>query len=491
MSLVKNKLFKSQENFSFNIEASYRWLPFNFHRLPSSKIFLSNICGENFVCEENIFQDFISNNLKASSQDYKTLKSKHFLIEDDATLAVELLALKLRTKMKALSDFTGLHIFVNTLRCDYSCSYCQVSRQTEDKEAFDMSEEEANAALDLVFKSPNPNIKIEFQGGEPLLNFPIIEHIVNRANKLNKIHQKNLQFVIATNLSFINEEIIDFCSDNDVYLSTSIDGPSDLHNKNRPRPGKNGFELTVANLKRVQERLGRDRVSALLTTTSGALDRVEEIIDEYLKLDFMNIFLRPLSPYGFAIKTKSFSKYQASEWFEFYKKGLDYIIDINKKGIEVREQYASLIVRKLLSPFATKYVDLQSPAGAGISAIVYNYDGKVYASDEARMLKEMGNDDYCLGTVFDDYEDIFTSDKLVEVLDLTESHSAPMCRDCGFLEQCGADPVYHTATQNDPLGHKALSGFCAKNMAIFELISEKLYSDTEDSKILKKWARYG
>ena len=102
MSLVKNKLFKSQENFSFNIEASYRWLPFNFHRLPSSKIFLSNICGENFVCEENIFQDFISNNLKASSQDYKTLKSKHFLIEDDATLAVELLALKLRTKMKTL-----------------------------------------------------------------------------------------------------------------------------------------------------------------------------------------------------------------------------------------------------------------------------------------------------------------------------------------------------------------------------------------------------
>ena len=101
----------------------------------------------------------------------------------------------------------------------------------------------------------------------------------------------------------------------------------------------------------------------------------------------MNIFLRPLSPYGFAIKTKSFSKYQASEWFEFYKKGLDYIIDINKKGIEIREQYASLIVRKLLSPFATKYVDLQSPAGAGISAIVYNYDGKVYASDEARMLK--------------------------------------------------------------------------------------------------------
>ena len=65
-----------------------------------------------------------------------------------------------------------------------------------------------------------------------------------------------------------------------------------------------------------------------------------------------------------------------------------------------------------------------------------------------------------------------------------------MCRDCGFLEHCGADPVYHVATQKDPLGHKALSGFCAKNMSIFELLAKKLNEDTEESMILKNWARY-
>ena len=65
-----------------------------------------------------------------------------------------------------------------------------------------------------------------------------------------------------------------------------------------------------------------------------------------------------------------------------------------------------------------------------------------------------------------------------------------MCRDCGFLEHCGADPVYHVATQKDHVGHKALSGFCAKNMSIFELIAKKLNEDTEESMILKNWARY-
>ncbi len=43
------------------------------------------------------------------------------------------------------------------------------------------------------------------------------------------------------------------------------------------------------------------------------------------------------------------------------------------------------------------YVDLTSPAGIGIGAIVYNYDGDVYASDEGRMLAEMGDTTFRLG----------------------------------------------------------------------------------------------
>jgi hypothetical protein len=37
------------------------------------------------------------------------------------------------------------------------------------------------------------------------------------------------------------------------------------------------------------------------------------------------------------------------------------------------------------------YVDLRRPAGIGLGALVYNYDGKVFASDEGRMLAEMGD----------------------------------------------------------------------------------------------------
>ena len=51
-----------------------------------------------------------------------------------------------------------------------------------------------------------------------------------------------------------------------------------------------------------------------MTTTSRSLDRVREIIDCYAELGLASIFLRPLSPYGFAIKTKAHASYDATKW---------------------------------------------------------------------------------------------------------------------------------------------------------------------------------
>src|SRR5947209_15846403 len=119
--------------------------------------------------------------------------------------------MKLRTRTRRLSDSTGLHIFVVTLRCEHSCRYCQVSRQTSSKSEFDMSEETAMRALEFAFRSPSPTLKFEFQGGEPLLNFPLIERIVAEARRLNARYGKELAFVITTNLVLLDDEILDFC----------------------------------------------------------------------------------------------------------------------------------------------------------------------------------------------------------------------------------------------------------------------------------------
>jgi sulfatase maturation enzyme AslB (radical SAM superfamily) len=224
-----------------------------------------------------------------------------------------------------------------------------------------------------------------------------------------------------------------------------------------------------------------------MTTTPGSLDRVEEIVNEYVAQGFDSIFLRSLSPYGFATKSL-IRRYDARDWIAFYARGLRHILTLNARGTRIREELASTLLQNLLSARRSGYVDLQSPAGIGIGGIVFNYDGAVYASDEGRMLAEMGDTSLRLGYLgTDSYEDIMTGAALLVPLESSLLESAPMCSDCAFAPACGADPAYHRATQRDWLGHKAFSDFCKKQIAVLELLVELLETDAAAREVLLGW----
>jgi His-Xaa-Ser system radical SAM maturase HxsB len=447
------------------------------------------MAGEYRVVKRDVIDALVNHQLQSGSEIYDDLKSGHFLYDADSTVALDLLGLKYRTKLGRIAQFTGLHMFVVTLRCDYTCQYCQVSRQTEDRLTFDMSTKIAERAVDLVFQSPAPGLKIEFQGGEPLLNFEGIRSVVALAEARNRSEMRDLQFVIASNLSLLSDEVLEFCEAHKVFFSTSLDGPEDLHNRNRPRPGKDGYARTIAGIRSIRERLGVDRVSALMTTTEASLPRVRDIIDEYLTQGFHSIFLRPLSPYGFAARAGHFARYDAERWLDFYKEGLAYILELNRQGYPLIETFSAIVLRKMLTPQNPGYVDLQSPAGMGISAIVYNYDGEVYAADEARMLAEMGDKTFRLGNVLtDDHRSLLLSDALLEPLEASVAHSVPICSECAFLPYCGSDPLYHHATQGDAVGNRVTSGFCHRNIGIFRHLITLMEESSRDRETLLRWA---
>ncbi|XXU30709.1 His-Xaa-Ser system radical SAM maturase HxsB [Sorangium sp. So ce887] len=465
----------------------YRLLPLRFGHLDETTYVVTNDVGEYVRLDRDELIAFVERRLAPDTSAYKALKSRHLLYEDDSSVAFDLLALKYRSRAERIAEFTGLHIFVVTLRCDHSCQYCQVSRQSEDSTQYDMTVAHANKALDLVFCSPNERIKIELQGGEPLLNFALVRHIVERAQELNQDHRRDLQFVIASNLSRLSDDVLSFCNEHGVYLSTSVDGPPDLHDTQRPTRGGGSHQKTIQGIHRAREVLGPDRISALMTTTPRSLHRVHEIIDEYVRLGFHGIFLRSLSPYGFA--TRSLVKrYGVEDWLDFYKRGLSHILRINAGGHLLREEYTTILLQKIFSPLGSGYVDLQSPAGIGIGALVYNYDGAVYASDEGRMLAEMGDQTFRLGHLDEDsYEALITSEALLSPLGETILEGMPMCADCPFLPYCGADPVFHRATQGDAVGHKAFSAFCAKQMGVLRHVIGLLETDAEARDILLRW----
>ncbi len=465
------RAFKSDSAYRPPADAGYALLPLRFMRLDQTRSIVTSLGGDYAVASTATVHALISHQLRADDPAYETFKSKHLLIDHDSTVAVDLLAAKFRTHHSRLSQLTSLFMFVVTLRCEHSCPYCQVSRQTRNRDAFDMTIGHADLALDIALSSPAQHIKLEFQGGEPLLNIELIRYIVENAQIRNAERGKQIAFVIATNLALINDEILEFCQQNGVLISTSLDGPRPLHNANRPRPGGDSYERTIEGIARARKSLGHDRVAALMTTTRASLSQPEDIIDEYVANGFSSIFLRSLSPYGFAIRTNAYDAYLMDEWLQFYKLGLTHILKLNQQGVYIREEFATLLMRKLHSPFPTNYVDLQSPAGAGLSCLAFNYDGTIYASDESRMLAEMKDQRFRLGHVeTDTLASILTAEPFLELLATSMTESMPMCADCGVQPYCGSDPVYHYATQGDVVGLKPASGFCHKNMEVIRYL---------------------
>lgn len=478
---------------AFKKSQPYQLLPFQFTDLSGKKL-LVNVAGEHALVEEADFAQLVSYELQDHSAAYLTLKSRHFLSDTQTSTAIRLLSTKLRTKYGFLAGFTQLHIFVVSLRCDHSCHYCQVSRVTATKSKFDMSQETADRALDCVFRTPSQTIKIEFQGGESLLNFDLIRYIVFEAERKNLAlgdQQKYLEFVVATNLSTINDEMLAFFEEHSVYVSTSLDGPAFLHNANRPTAGSDSHAKTIRGIARIREAMGHEAVSAVMTTTRLSLRYPREIVQEYVDQGFSHIFLRPISPYGFALKTAPKTGYDRSAFLDFYKAALDHVISVNRNGGYMVEAYAQILLRKILTPFATGYVDLQSPSGAVLGAVVYNYDGDVYASDESRMLAEMGDKSFRLGSVHSDsYETLFGGHLARSLVASSINQSLPGCADCAFQVYCGADPIENHATQGSLISHRADSDFCRRNMGIISHLFEQLYFGEEYSRwLFHAWAQ--
>jgi len=485
---MANTAFLPREHF-LSPNTEYSLLPFRFDRRQNGDYLLVNEVGEFCILPPDVFQSLVEKALKPTDSAYTKLKAKHFLADSNSSALFDVLSSKYRTKKSFLEGFTKLHIFVLTLRCNQSCQYCQVTRQGEAANAYDMTADIVRKSVDMMLANPSPSVTMELQGGESLLNFDLVKEAILYAQNRNEAVGKRIEYVICTNLTLLEDEHLDFFREHNVQISTSLDGPEYIHDRNRPFNKGGSHAIVTRNIRRAQEALGNQAVSCLMTATKISLKYPREIVDEYLRLDLCSIFARDLNPYGYAIKTQSAIGYSTDEFVSFYKAFLGYIIEINRQDRTFPEAFASMVLRKILTPWPIGFVDLQSPSGAGLGVVVYNYDGDVYASDESRMLAEMGQHTFRLGNVLeDDFHEIFFGETMQMIASAACNEALPGCSDCAYQPYCGADPVRNFATQNDITGHRPTSSFCKKNKSMIQHVFETyLSADAELERILWAW----
>ena len=394
-----------------------------------------------------------------------------------------------RTRKAFLREDPSLHIFVVTLRCDHSCQYCQVSRASLNARGKDMSWEDAQHAIARVCESAAPAITVEFQGGEPALRFDLVRTIVEELEARFHGDDRSLQFTMATTLHLLSDDDLVYCHDHSIHLSTSLDGAEEVHAKQRVLPGENSWAKTISAIDRARTILGEGALAALPTITRAALTAPETIVDAYVRHGFRAIFLRPLAPYGFARKTRSVLGYSMAEFNRFYAQALEHILMLNQSGVEVEETMAAIVLRHILTPFHSGYMDLRSPAGAGLGVLVYNYDGGVYPSDEARMAAETGDGRFRLGSVKQPLDELLESPAMKWLARGAVAEVLPGCTECAYVPYCGADPVHHAMVDGDPAFPRAGTDFCDRHKAVFDILFNYIADDDpETMRTFQAWA---
>lgn len=468
---------------------------FRFGRL-GQDFLLTNEVGDYVFLKKTDFDKLISGRAEDLGQ-YRQLCRKNFIRGKQNFVK---LIDKYRAKHSYLFRGPGLHIVAVTLRCNHNCVYCQASSHQENDHEKDMSLNTAKRVVDTIFESPNQFLAIEFQGGEPLLNWKTVKFVVEYARKKNKISKKNLEIRLVSNFSLMDEEKLKFFFDNNVSLCTSLDGPKEIHDKNRHYFQGSSYEAATKWLARamqiyraLERKQKNNRVyfyqpGAIVTTSRFSLGKEKAIIDEYLEWGFETIFLRPLNPFGFAAGAWKAIGYEPKEYLRFYEKSLDYILKLNQQGKRFFERTATLILTKILTDQDPNYLELRSPCGAGLGQMAYDYNGDVYTCDEGRMMGYQGNDMFKLGNVYkNDYARLLENPAVKAICLASEISSQPGCHQCVFAPYCGVCPIFNYVTQGNIFGRASNNDRCQINKGIFEIIFTRL-ADPRNEKIFKKWA---
>jgi len=279
---------------------------FRFRHL-GGQVLLTNYGGAYQLLSETEFGQLISGDLEAGGPLRSRLLESGFL-QGGQGEEERIAQVAQRKAFLGLGPY--LHVLIVSLRCNQACVYCHASRRPMDASEYDMSPEVAERAVQVAMQTPAPSITLEFQGGEPLANFDVVRHTVEKALELNATVRKTLAFSLVSNLSLMDDEKLAFILDHGIQVCTSLDGPEDLHNANRPLAHGNSHAETLRWMERINQGYvdrGLDpalyHVEALLTVTRQSLGRARDIVDEYVKRGLKAIFLRPLNPFGFAART--------------------------------------------------------------------------------------------------------------------------------------------------------------------------------------------
>ncbi len=201
-----------------------------------------------------------------------------------------------------VSDFKNRQTVVKALclhiahDCNLACKYCFAGEGEYHGDRALMSLEVGKKALDFLVahSGGRVNLEVDFFGGEPLMNWPVVKELVEYGRSLEEPYHKKFRFTLTTNGVLLNDEILEFANKEMANIVLSIDGRKEIHDRMRPfRNGAGSYDLILPKFIKTAKSRGQTRYYVRGTYTHDNLDFSEDVL-HLADLGFQQISVEPV-----------------------------------------------------------------------------------------------------------------------------------------------------------------------------------------------------
>lgn len=274
-----------------------------------------------------------------------------------------------------------------TNNCNLNCKYCFVKKeQHQSKLDFTKYKE--------VIDNNNKQISsITFFGGEPLLYIDLIESII----KYNKEKKYHFQYILNTNATLINDQVMEIIKQNNILVNASLDG-NIISNSNN-RFGEIIFKKVINNIYKLKQNDIEVIINYVITPNN--IDHIYESLHFFKEQSINKIAL--LFDYEAIWQEKDLIKLKKQ-----LEKSMDIFSDISNKDFIVYPIYS-----KVLAILENKEIP---KCRFGEETIVLSRTGEIYP---------------CIS---------FVDDKAYQMIDfnhhLKNTVNISKCKNCKYLTLC-------------------------------------------------------
>ncbi len=306
----------------------------------------------------------------------------------------------------------NLFIVNVTNRCNLGCRYCYAQDNPVGEEL------PVSKLVDACLGSGEEAVCIEFHGGEPLLRFQEIRETVYRVKRASQRHK----FLIVTNGTLITDEVADFFRQSGTGVIVSLDGPENVHDRNRVyRRGCGSYRDVMAGVDRLLQHAVDFSINSVVTADDAT--EIHAVYDHHVCHGLLRFKLIPVVPnarHRQAVDRTAFGR----TLVELSER----VAEASRAGtrVELLNCYYVLLALLFLN---RRYLCMSRPCGGGAEMLTLDPQGRVFPCH-----KLAGYLDWQAGSIRGDR--IVQTDAMKSFLDARNPLTAE-CEGCAYGVLCG------------------------------------------------------